>query len=169
MEASTPSATWRPHQRGTTLIEALVTVLVLALASLAYAALQLRGAASSSSAAWRSQATVLAAELGDRLRGNPAGVAAGQYNSLTTVGTASSCSLASPCTPAQVAATDFVNWRAALGRALPGGSGVVCLDSTADDGNAADAACDGLGSQLVVKVFWNERGSESRFVNVVRP
>lgn len=164
----------RRCQRGTTLIEALVTVLVLALASLAYAALQLRGAASGSSAAWRSQATVLAAEMGDRLRGNPAGLAAGAYDNLVTPGSAQACTLASPCTPAQMAGTDFAHWRDTLARVLPNGSGVICRDSTAsvEDSKSdtlAAPGCDGLGSQLVVKVFWNERGSDSRFVNVVRP
>lgn len=158
--------------RGTTLIEALVTVLVLSLAALGYAALQLRGVSSNSSAAWRSQATVLATEMADRLRGNPAGVTAGVYNSLLTPGTALACSTSSSCTPAQMATTDFANWRSTLGRVLPGGSGVVCIDSTVsavDEDSLASPGCDGVGTQLAVKVFWAERGSASRFVNVVRP
>lgn len=159
----------RTGQRGTTLLEALVTVLVLALAALAYAALQLRSASSSSSASWRSQATTAAVEITDRMRGNPAGVAAGHYSSLVTPGTESACTLSNPCTSAQMAATDFVRWRSLIARVLPGGSGVVCLDSTPNDGTIAAPACDGLGSQLAVKVFWNERGQESRFVSVVRP
>lgn len=159
----------RSRQRGTTLIEALVTVLVLALAGLAYAALQLRGISANATAVWRSQATVMAGEVADRLRGNPVGVAAGSYNSLTSPGTASACSASAVCTPAQMAATDFARWRTTLAQVLPSGSGAVCLDSTPNDGTSAAPACDGSGSNLVVKVFWNERGSESRFVTVVRP
>ncbi len=66
----------RVNLRGTTLIEALVTVLVLGVAALAYANAQLRGAAGNASALWLSKATVLAAEAADRVRANPAGVAA---------------------------------------------------------------------------------------------
>jgi type IV pilus assembly protein PilV len=156
-------------QRGTTLIEALITVLVLSLAALAYAALQVRGVSNNASAAWRSQATLMAAELTDRLRGNPVGVAAGAYNNLTTPGSASACSAALPCTPAQMAVTDFARWRTSLGNLLPGGSGVVCLDSSPNDGSSSAPACDGLGAQLAVKVFWSERGTETRFATVVRP
>jgi type IV pilus assembly protein PilV len=159
----------RAPQRGTTLIEALITVLVIALAGLAYAALQVRGASHNASASWRSQATLMAAELTDRLRGNPVGVAAGSYNNLTTPGTASACTVAAPCTPTQMATTDFARWRTSLGNLLPGGSGVVCLDSSPNDGSSTAPACDGSGAQLAVKVFWSERGTESRFVTVVRP
>ncbi len=156
-------------QRGTTMIEALVTVLVLGLAALAYAGAQLKGASTNVSALWRSKATVLAAEAADRLRANPAGVSAGDYSNLTAPGTASTCSTSSTCTPAQMATTDFVLWRRSLTAALPRGSGAICLDSTPDDGSITAAACDGVGGQLVVKVFWSERGSNSRLVNVVRP
>ncbi|HMW22796.1 MAG TPA: type IV pilus modification protein PilV [Burkholderiaceae bacterium] len=168
MRTPYPHRLARGH-RGTTLIEALITVLVLALAALAYAALQVRGASNNASASWRSQATLMAAELTDRLRGNPVGVAAGSYNNLTTPGSASACSAALPCTPTQMANTDFARWRASLGNLLPGGSGVVCLDSSPNDGSRAAPACDGQGTQLAVKVFWTERGTETRFVTVVRP
>lgn len=169
VSALSPASCHRRRQRGTTLLEALITVLVLGLAGLAYAALQVRGVSSNASAAWRSQATVLAAEMADRMRGNPAGVAAGAYNSLTSPGTALACSLSVPCTAAQMATTDFANWRSTLARVLPGGSGVVCLDRSPNDGTIAAPACDASGTQLAVKVFWNERGTESRFVTVVRP
>mgnify|MGYP006958843538 CR=1 FL=1 len=56
---------------------------VLAVAALGYAALQLRGLSANSSALWRSKATVLTYEAADRVRANLPGVAAGQYNNLT--------------------------------------------------------------------------------------
>ena len=51
----------------------------------------------------------------------------------------------------------------------PGGSGVVCLDATPDDGSTGSSACDGAGTMLAVKVFWSERGVASRLVLGVRP
>lgn len=156
-------------QRGVTLIEALITVVILSMAALGYAALQLRGLSTNAGAMWRSKATVLAAEAGDRLRANAAGVAAGHYNALLAPGTAPTCTLASPCTIAQIAALDFAAWRLALAQALPEGSGVICLDATSNDGQLDAPACDGSGTQLAVKVFWRERGVHARLVQVVRP
>ena len=59
------------------------------------------------------------------------------------------------CSGKQMASMEFGTWRRELTDDLPGGSGLVCRDSTPDDGHSADAACDGAGG-LVVKVFWME-------------
>mgnify|MGYP006992422190 CR=1 FL=1 len=55
------------------------------------------------------------------------------------------------------------------GHHRPGGSGVVCLDSTPDDGTATEPACDSGGAMFAVKVFWKERGEVARLVLPVRP
>jgi type IV pilus assembly protein PilV len=155
--------------RGFALIEALVSVVILTVAALGYAALQLRGLSANSSAMWRSKATVLAYEAADRVRANIPGATAGQYNNLVNPAVTSACTLTNVCSTTQMAARDFSQWRTTVLNALPGGSGVICLDSTADDGTAASPACDGTGTQVAIKVFWSERGVASRFVNVVRP
>jgi type IV pilus assembly protein PilV len=59
------------------------------------------------------------------------------------------------CSAEQMAARELGAWQYELSRELPRGSGLVCRDSTPDDGHAAEPACDGDGS-LVVKVFWQE-------------
>ena len=158
----------RVPTRGATLMEALVAVLLLSVCALAYAALQLRGLSTNTSSMWRSKAAVLASEMADRMRANRAGVAAGSYNSLTAVA-APACGANSNCTTAQMAQLDFAQWNATLAAQLPGGSGVVCIDSTPDDGTAAAPACDATGTVLAVKVFWNERGEASRLSAPVRP
>jgi type IV pilus assembly protein PilV len=157
--------------RGFALIEVLVSVVILAIAALGYAALQLRGLSTNASAMWRSKATVFAYEAADRVRANAPGVAAGLYNNLVTPANPAACTLTNVCTTAQMAARDFAEWRTALARPenLPGGSGVICLDSDANDGTATAPACDGTGTQIAIKVFWSERGKPARFVNVVRP
>ncbi|MBP8270854.1 MAG: type IV pilus modification protein PilV [Sphaerotilus sp.] len=157
------------RRSGFALIEVLVTVVILAVAALGYAALQLRGLSTNSSAMWRSKATMLAYEAADRVRANLPGVAAGRYDNLLNPAVTSACTLSNVCSTAQMAARDFAQWRASVLGALPGGSGVICLDSSPDDGTAASPACDGSGSQIAIKVFWSERGAASRFVNVVRP
>ena len=154
--------------RGFALIEVLVSVVILSIAALGYAALQLRGLSTNSSAMWRSKATVLAYEAADRVRANAPGAAAGLYNNLLTPANAAECKVGNVCTTTQMAARDFSEWRTTA-QNLPSGSGVICLDSSPDDGTAAAPACDGSGTQIAIKVFWSERGTPARFVNVVRP
>jgi type IV pilus assembly protein PilV len=55
---------------------------------------------------------------------------------------------------------ELTAWQRELAAELPRGRGLVCRDSTPDDGHSADAACDGEGG-MVVKVFW----LESRHLN----
>ena len=159
----------RSRRRGLALLEALVAVLLLSSCALAYAALQMRGLAAGHSAMWRSKATLLAYEMADRMRANRVAVASGQYNSLTAPQGTSGCGSSSACTPAGMAQLDYAQWSATLGRELPGGSGVVCLDASPDDGSAASPGCSGSGSMLAVKVFWSERGQVARLAVAVRP
>ncbi len=156
-------------RRGIALMEALIGVLLLSMAALAYAALQMRGLTGNASAMWRSKATLLAYEMADRLRANPTGVADGRYAALTAPTEAPACGANSACTPANMARLDHAQWSTALANDLPQGSGVVCLDATPDDGVAASPACDGAGTVFAVKVFWSERGQPSRLTVAVRP
>jgi type IV pilus assembly protein PilV len=167
MRKTIPSRRRRRH--GFAMLEALVAVLLLSLSALAYAALQLRGLSNNSSALWRSKAVQLTLEMSDRMRANQAGVAAGAYSSLLAPGAAPACGTAAACTPAQSATLDYALWSTAVAAALPGGSGVVCLDGTPDDGVAGAPACDGQAGTYAVKVFWTERGVASRLAVELRP
>jgi type IV pilus assembly protein PilV len=60
------------HARGFTLVEVLIALVVLSIGLLGVAALQLTSLRTNSSAAMRSQATVLAYEIVDRMRANQA-------------------------------------------------------------------------------------------------
>lgn len=162
------SALHRP-QRGVTLIESLVSLIILSVGALGYAALQVDGAAKNASALRRTKATQLSYEMSDRIRANQGGVAAGAYAKLTSSAGLPSCSTAPPCNPVDMAALDFAQWLANVERALPAGKGVVCLTSTPAAGTAADPACNGKGSNLVIKVFWTEKSSAFMFSTVVRP
>lgn len=63
------------------------------------------------------------------------------------------------CAGNHAGSSELQAWREHLARELPGASGMVCRDSTPDDGNATDTSCDGNGG-LVVKVFWIEARHE---------
>jgi len=113
------------HCRGSTLIEVLIALLILATGLLGMAGLQTLAMRSSHDAYLRTQATMIAVD----------GV-----ESLKASGTQGAGVLA--------------EWQQAMA-ALPAGEGQVCRDSTPDDGTPAAPACDGLGSLHAVKVWWD--------------
>lgn len=156
-------------RRGIALMEALIAVLLLSMAALAYAALQVRGLSGNASAMWRSKATLLAYEMADRLRANPAGVAAGKYADLSGAAADPGCGTNGACKSDAMAKLDYYQWRSGLADSLPKGSGAVCLDATPDDGDADSPSCDGAGTVFAIKVFWSERGKASRLTVAVRP
>ena len=73
------------------------------------------------------------------------------------------------CTPTQLAAADVGEWESEIAAQLPGATGVVCLDSTPDDGTASAPQCDGAGNIIAVKLWWVDKVGTPRFVVSVRP
>jgi type IV pilus assembly protein PilV len=104
-------------QRGFTLIEVLVSIVVLAVGLLGVAGLQMFSLKNTHSAYMRSQATLLAYDIIDSIRANPAAMASyavamgafpgGTY--ATCVGTSANC------TTSQMAIFDLHQWKCTLG------------------------------------------------------
>jgi type IV pilus assembly protein PilV len=90
--------------RGFTLIEVLVALVVLSIGLLGVAALQLSSLRMNGSAASRSQATLLAYDVADRMRANKAAALAGNYD----------IGFSSNPTAGTVAGDDLVRWRTSL-------------------------------------------------------
>lgn len=101
----------RNRQKGTTLLEVLISVLVLSIGLLGVASLQMYGLRYNQSAYLRSQATILAYDMVDRMRTNSNGVAAGYYNTISTgsLPTDPAC-ISSGCTNQQLADHDIREW-----------------------------------------------------------
>jgi type IV pilus assembly protein PilV len=155
-----------PRQRGFTLVEALVSVLIMSIGLLGVAGLQTRSLGSTNTASKRSQAVLLASDLADRMRANRVAAdltAASNYTNIAAADNA--CRAAhyththnpAVCTPVQLAADDLQDWNTRIAALLPTGSGVVCQDSTPNDGVVGAAACDGVGSAYAIKIFWTEK------------
>ncbi len=144
----------RARQGGMTLIEILVSLLILAIGMLGMAGLQTVGLRSTQSAYQRTQAAILGHDIVERLRANRQGVERGGYDHAVGSVTAS-CNSLSGCTPAQMAANDVAQWKQALAAALPEGEGTVCHDSSPDDGTPAAPACDGGGDLFAIKIWWD--------------
>jgi len=153
---------------GYALLEALVAVVVASVGFIGAARLQTLGLKMNSSAQYRQKAVLLTYQMSDRVRANRAGFGAGAYDN-PSVGSKTCLTDVAGCTSAQLAVADMTEWSEDVASQLPGGSGVVCVDSTPNDGTAAVPACDGVGSNLAVKVWWTDTVGASQFVATVRP
>lgn len=110
--------------RGASLIEVLVALFVLSVGLLGVAAMQQVGLRNSHSAHLRSQATALAYDVMDRMRANVAQARLQAYDSAFGASYDLGNCVPNPV-PAQRVACDLAQWRAALARVLPGGTGSI--------------------------------------------
>ncbi|MEE8428746.1 MAG: type IV pilus modification protein PilV [Gammaproteobacteria bacterium] len=100
---------------GFTMVELLVAVLVLSVGLLGLAGLQAAGLRNNQSAYLRSQATILAYDVTDRMRANRAVADAGAYNIALGAGSSGG----------SVAADDLMEWKNNIAAVLPAGDGSV--------------------------------------------
>ncbi len=117
--------------RGFTLLEVLVAVVILSVGLLGLAALQTRGQQFSFSAHARTQATILAYDLMDRIRANDnpldpsISIALSQANGYHQAGTLSKDCSATPCSPTELRDYDVTQWQTRIASALPSGEGEI--------------------------------------------
>ncbi|MBP3980384.1 type IV pilus modification protein PilV [Acidovorax sp. JG5] len=124
------------YQKGSSLLEILITMLIMSFGLLALAGLTASSLQYSKISQFQTIGAQLAADYGDRMRGNVAGFRAENYNLTTAYSGASgavsipSCVVAERCTPAEMAAIDIAEWTNALRHRLPGGGAYVTHDAT---------------------------------------
>ena len=105
----------RKNQRGTTLIETMVALVVLSVGLLGIAALQMASLRNNRGAHLRSQAQVMAYDITDRMRANHLAAELNQYV----------IALGGTPTVTGIALTDLQQWKATLTNTLPGGIGGI--------------------------------------------
>jgi len=113
---------------GFSMVETLVSLLVLSIGLLGVAGLQVSGMKANQSAYIRSQATLAAYDMIDRMRTNPDGVTANHYNSMSSASLPNdpNCVTSdSGCTAAALAANDLREWTYEHLSLLSSGSGTV--------------------------------------------
>lgn len=164
---------------GFTLLEVLVATVVLSVGMLSLAGLQVIGLRTGHSSYLRTQATIQSYDIIDRMRANERGVE--YYNKPTLAGSAgtedTNCETVNGCDTASMAAHDLFRWNEAIADVLPGGVGVVCVDSTPEDGDLSDPACDNLGggnsatATYAIKIWWtdDQSGTQQLFATSFRP
>ncbi|MEW6646331.1 MAG: type IV pilus modification protein PilV [Pseudomonadota bacterium] len=147
----------RNRQRGISMMEVLITILVLAIGLLGLASLQMTSLKQNNQSLQRSLATLMAYDLSDRMRANPLAITDGWYDSPTAEANAN-CNTTTGCTPMDMVKNDFFDWNQALANVLPNGQGFVCIDSTPDaDVVPADGPdCDGSGNLYTIYITWTE-------------
>jgi type IV pilus assembly protein PilV len=136
--------------KGFTLVEVMVSVLILSLGLLGAAGLQTFSLRSNQTAFFRSQATAAAYDIIDRMRVNTKGVADGNYDSVDSnqLPGDPNC-ITSGCTASQLADYDVLSWTSQSLSLLPAGAGTVTVD---DMGTAGDPSDD----VYVVTVLWSD-------------
>lgn len=142
---------------GFTMVEFLVSVVVLSIGLIGLAGLQLTSLRDNSRAYMRSQASVLASDLADRVRANPAA----NYTSVTASEN-TACLSAPGCTATQMAQRDLYEWNKKLTVELENGAGLICIDSTPNDGATPSSPdCDNTGTNFAIKIWWRDEQPDS--------
>lgn len=150
------------HIKGFSLIEVLVALLVLSLGLLGLAALQATSLSFNTDAYTRTQATVFAYDILDKMRANATGVSNGNYdvtsdaaaatkistyNGCKASGSTCNCSGTSTCTTANLALYDLGTWYERMALALPGSSSPGRRATIDRDAN----------NLVTVRIYWLER------------
>lgn len=144
-------------QKGFSLIEVMIAMLVLAVGGSGLALLLMASVQGTVQAQERSMATLQATELAHLIHANPATL--GHF--IFPVGEAGNCQQGMTCSKEDWAASHLQQWQRDLEQAMAQAHGVVCLDSTPMDGDSTDLSCDGSGAAMV-KIAWQEQSRDKQ-------
>jgi len=122
-------------QNGFTIIEMLIAVLVISIGLLGMAGLQTTGIQQSHNSYLKTQASMLAYDMADRMRSNLQGVSAGHYNNIDSMdspvnATPGCASSNNACSASDTASYDIYQWthknsEGSIASLLPSGYGMV--------------------------------------------
>lgn len=130
--------------RGFSLVEVMVAMVIFSIGLLGLAGLQSLGVTNNQTAYFRTIAMQQAYNMADRMRDNITGVDAGNYDNITPANTPASGAftncLTASCTTTQLATFDHYEWNTNNSTELPAGRGSV----------------ERVGNQFVICVMWNE-------------
>ncbi len=171
---------------GFSLVEVLVALVIFSTGLLGLIQLHMNALMLQNDSQVRATASLLVADMADRIRANPAeallGTSSAYNNPDRSIAETPAClglsdqgaENDSSCDATAMALFDFYEWQnliagstssdwhPASAATLPSASGVVCIDSTPEDGTPATPACDGVVSVTdrpvyAIKLWWTER------------
>lgn len=140
----------KPRRNGFSLVEVVIAIAIFSTGIGGFALLLMLSVQETAASGFQSAAVRQVKSMSEFLQLLP-DVAAEH----TEPASSPACLVGSGCTPGQMVGAALYHWESQLADNMPGGSGVICRDSTPEDGARGDPSCDGSGIR-VVKVFWNE-------------
>jgi type IV pilus assembly protein PilV len=128
----------KTSQHGFSMLEILITLVIIAIAMLGTAGLQLNALRLNKGSQFRTQAIFLASDMTERMEANKAAAVLGTYAIAATsaVSVAATDCAAAACDSPSLAAWDKSQWGASVSNLLPQSSWSVCI------ANVAPPACD---------------------------
>lgn len=162
-------------QKGFSLIEILVSIVILSFGLLGIVGLQASSMKANREARLQSTGVKLAEEIAELIRGNHSTASKTQatenpylidYKSTATNATSPACGIQgkAKCSDgAEIAARDIADWWSRVNNPLaggiPGARAVICFDSAPYDDEGDDEGlpqwdCNGFGTTLAIKIGW---------------
>jgi len=148
------------RQRGFSLLEVMIAVVIVSIGFLATARMQIEGLRASQSAYFISQANFMVREMSDRMRANPAGVALNAYKDISTSALTSwpQCmNSQTVCTPDEVAAADLAAWSRHLYPPPISEDFIAILPSSDNIVAEGRVEFDATTNTYTIDVVWSER------------
>ena len=139
--------------RGFTLLEVLIALLIFSLGLLGMAGLMVLSVKTNQSAFLRTQATFLAQAMMDRIRANVSQVPA--YAISYPVVGSDPCAAGASCGPAQIAAHDIALWSTQLTDSLPNASAQIACNGT-QLGTGIQLGASPFNGQCTMTISWSE-------------
>ena len=134
------------RQQGLTIVESMVTLLVISIGLLGIAALQYTAMQQNSSALHQSKAVWIGYAMADRIRAN--NIRFTDYSGIDTNNAYSQDCMSNACDSDEMVTADAAEWAGNV-RNLPGGRGLVTAN----------------GNQLTVTVMWDDEGTGATGTN----
>lgn len=153
---------------GFSLLEVLIALLVLSIGLLGLAALQTVGLKFNRQSYGRTQATLQAYDIIDRIRANKSNNAVinSNYDNVALGATPGTVDCASStCDSSQLADYDIRSWNNANKSILPQGSGAICRGTL----NATFSTCTVAGSIYQIGIKWKEGGADMQLKTEAEP
>lgn len=134
-------------QRGFSLVEVLIALIIMSVGMLGIASLYVQSMQAGRTALFRHSAVTLAGDVADRIRANPTAVAA-----YTGVGVNGGCIAGNTnCSNVQMAAQDILLWKQQAVDSLPNGDVTINIDNTVNP------------PVYTIAVTWDEPGEQQNY------
>lgn len=167
----------KKKQQGIALIEAMIALIVFSVALLGLVAMQTRSLVNTATSTSRQTASIQSYAAADMVRAHKNGWKSGDFNlirgSVAKSNISADCFTSASCTSTEMTNTLVGQWQEVLESALVDGTGVICKDSTPDDGSPTAPDCDGASDLLTIKIWWHENRIDQtefqRFVTTMEP